>query len=156
MLCSAVAGVAAEYSLDPYQKRGANGPLPLRPADPALVARLSEPLAPIAEDDLILSMDVGRSTLGGVLFDLHDTFRTDEHFLVQVSLTDPHPDLWLKCNLLDTSGVTIHRAGQIVPREQLRATWDYFVPGDLPAGEYALELRTANGQLATKRVTITK
>lgn len=156
MLGSAVAGVAAEYSLDPYQKRGANGPLPLRPANPALVARLSEPLTPIAEEDLILSMDVGRSTLGGVLFDLHDTFRTDEHFLVQVSLTDPHPDLWLECNLLDTSGVTIHRAGQIVPREQLRATWDYFVPGELPAGDYALELRTANGELATKRVSITR
>jgi hypothetical protein len=156
LLGSTVAGVAAEYSLDPYQRRGSGGPLRLRQADPTLVARLSEPLTPIAEDDLILSMDVGRSTLGGVLFDLHETFQRGEHFLVQVSLTDPHPDLWLECNLLDTSGVTIHRAQQIVPREQLRATWDYSLPDSLPAGTYTLKLRTANGELGTKRVTITR
>ncbi|NQV23949.1 MAG: HTTM domain-containing protein [Rhodopirellula sp.] len=156
LLGSAVVGVAAEYSLDPYQQRNVEGPLPLRPADAHFVARLNEPFEMISESDLILSLDAGTTTLGGVLQDLDDFFRRDEPFIVQASLVPPHPDMWLECNLLDATGRTIQRVGQMVPREQLRANWTYQIPVSLPAGIYTLELRTANSVLATKPVHITE
>lgn len=156
LFCSTVVGVAAEHSLDPYQQRGTEGPLPLRPADPRLVARLNDPFEPIAERDLILSLDVGTTTLGGVLQDLEDHYRRDEPFIVQVSLVPPHPDMWLECNLLDSSGITIQRVGQMIPREQLRANWNYRIPRSMPVGTYSLELRTTDNVLATKPVNITE
>lgn len=155
LFCSAVVGVAAEHSLDPYKQRGADGPLPLRPADPRLIARLNEPFETIADIDLVLSLDVGSSTLGGVLLDLDDEYRRDEPFIVQLTLVPPHPDMWLECNLLDPTGITIHRAGQVVSREQLRANWNYQIPGTLPVGTYTLELRTVDRVLATRPISIT-
>lgn len=148
--------MAAEYSIDPYQQRGINGPLQLRQADPHLVARLSEPFKAIAKGDLILNLDAGTSTLGGVLQDVEVQFRRDEPFLVQASLVPPHPDMWLECNLLDPTGRTIQRSGQVIPREQLRANWNYRIPSSLSAGIYTLELRTANEVLAMKSVDITE
>lgn len=154
LLGSAVVGVAAEHSLDPYKMRGPNGPLPLKPADPHLVARLNEPFVPIADGDLILSLDTGTTMLGGVLQNLEDRFQRNESFIVQVGLVPPHPDMWLECNLLDSTGRTIHRAGQIVPRKELRASWNYRIPLTQPAGTYQLELRSVDGVLATRPVFI--
>lgn len=160
LLTSTFAGIAAEHSIDPYDLRAPSGPHALPVADVKLVSELQTLLESsaqkrIAIDDMILSMDIGTSQLGNVLITHEDEFQCNQQFFVQVTLTIPHPDLWLECRIENETGHTLDQTSQIVPRRNLRADWSYVLPGSLPEGTYQVVLYGANGELARRPISLT-
>jgi hypothetical protein len=150
-----VVAVEAEYRLDPYGARRAEGPHALRELDPQFVKQMFVGDRPILEYDKFVTFDVGTKMFGGVLLDRKDRFRHGEAIVVQCRLNPPHEDMWVECNLHDASNLVVDRVGQVVVRSQLRGNFMYRAADALLPGTYFLVLRTGGQEITRRRIEIT-
>jgi hypothetical protein len=148
-----VAGAEIEHHLDVYQQRAGAEPLALTPLDPERAAQMLGPEQPIRPQDLFFSCDVGTTTLGGVLADRRETFRTGETAILQCNMTPPHPDMWVEVSLNDEQNRVIRRFGQIVPREQLRSNFTYRFDDILKAGRYEFVVTYDDTEIARRPIS---
>ena len=151
-----VGGVEVEYQLDPYQERGADGPLALREIDPEIAKRFFVGDMKIREYDKLLSFDVGTQLFGGMVTGLRTTFQHGENIIAQCTLNPPHEDMWIECNLHDSNNVLLDRVGQVVVRSQLRGNFAYRACQALEPGSYFLVLRSGSKEISRRKIEITE
>ena len=154
VLATTLTGVAAEQLLDPYDLRSESGPCELKPVSAELAEQIRRAPQLVAVEDRILSLDVGSELLLGVLVNSQSEFTYGDDVLVQVSLSPPHDDLWMVCCLLDETNREIHRSGQIVIRERLRADWRFSLSELTPPGRYSIVLHAEGREVARRPVTV--
>jgi hypothetical protein len=144
---TSLAGVGAEYALDPYGERGPNGPLPLRELSQEEVEPLFAPEEPIREIDKFLSFDIGTLVIGGRLVDRRHEFRQGQKVVCEASMNPPHADTWVECNLHDDQNRLIHRTGTIASREMFHIHFYYTLGDGLVPGDYTMVLRSRGQEI---------
>jgi hypothetical protein len=154
MLVVAVGAVEVEYRLDPYGERRPNGPYSLKEIPPEKVQQMFVGDVKLREVDKYLSFDVGTTMFAGMVTDRRDTFRHGEPIIIQCTLSPPHEDMWVECNLHDASNIVIDRVGQVVVRSQLRGNFLYRACEALEAGDYFLVLKTGNREITRRKIHI--
>ncbi len=154
MCVVAVGAVEVEYQLDVYGERRPVGPYALKEIPPEVVKKMFAGSPRIREYDKLLAFDVGTGMFGGMVTGVRDTFRHGEAVIAQCTLSPPHEDMWLECNLHDANNVLIDRVGQIVVRSQLRGNFLYRACDALDTGTYYLVLRTGTQELTRRKIQI--
>ncbi len=154
MLAVTVAAVEVEYRVDPYGERRAEGPYALREVDPALAKRMFAGDQKIREYDKFLAFDLGTEMFGGMVTGRKETFRHGESIIAQCTLSPPHEDMWIECNLHDASNVLLDRVGQVVVRSQLRGNFVYRACEALEPGKYFLVLKTGGQEITRRKIQI--
>ncbi len=147
-------GLKLEQMLDPYQLRGDEGPLALKPLSEEQVQYLMSWEPKIRPVDKLLEFDVGSITLAGMLADSRDEFEQGETALVQCSVIPPHEDLWVVVQLHDAEDRLLVRRGQVLTREQIRSHFAFPLEESLPPGEYDFVLHYSNQEIARRRFTL--
>ncbi|QDT16102.1 HTTM domain-containing protein [Alienimonas californiensis] len=155
----AVIGMGAEYQLDPYGERGADGPLPLKAIDPALVRSMTAPHRPPRPADLLWDFDLGRQLIGGHLVGRSDEFDCTGAILAQAWLSPPHDDVVLECVLHHAdgeggAGPAITRQSGVLTREQARYTFIWALDECLMPGPYRMTLKIDGVPVADEFFTI--
>lgn len=150
----AVGAVEVEYRLDIYGERRAEGPYALKEIPPEVAKQMFAGSPRIRESDKLLAFDVGTGLFGGMVTGVRDTFLHGEAVIAQCTLSPPHEDMWLECNLHDANNVLIDRVGQIVVRSQLRGNFLYRACDALDTGTYYLVLRTGTEELTRRKIQI--
>ena len=108
----------------------------------------------IREYDKFLAFDVGTEMFGGMVLGRKDQFHHGENIIVQCTLSPPHEDMWVECNLHDASDVLLDRVGQVVVRSQLRGNFLYRACQALESGTYYLVLKTGGQEITRRKITI--
>ncbi|WP_459555838.1 HTTM domain-containing protein [Lacunimicrobium album] len=135
------AGVQAENWMDPYKKRGPNGPLQLQPMPMEKVAELFKQEEPLREIDRIFSFRLGTLEVSEIIIDPRTEFTQGDLLVAQVSLTPPHGDMFLECVLVDADGDLLHQEYYITPRDTNLVTFRLNMCETLLPGNYAMVLR---------------
>lgn len=149
-------GIETEYWLDPFGVRRAEGAYELVELDGDDVRQMLRKSERIRESDKYLSFDVGSELLGDVIAHHRTTFRHGEVLIAQCTLNPPHEDMYIECNLHEHRGDNgdsdrvIDRVGQIIDRNTLRCSWQYFLFEALPVGKYDLVFQS-RGREITRR-----
>ncbi len=150
----AVGAVELEYRLDPYGERRPEGPHTLKEIDPDFAKQLFAGDARLREYDKFLAFDVGTSLFGGMITGHRDTFHHGDSIIAQCTLSPPHEDMWVECNLHDAQNVLLDRVGQVVVRSQLRGNFLYRACEALEPGNYFLVLKTGNREITRRQISI--
>ena len=149
-----LSGIELEHWLDPYGLRRPEGPHELVELDPEYVEQMLEPSGRIREEDKVFSLEVGRDTLGGVLIGRRDVYTQGDCILIQCTLSPPHEDMWLECNLHDGDDRLLDRVGQPAERSQTRVNFYYNLPKALDPGTYHLVLRSRGKEITRREITL--
>ncbi len=149
-----VGAVEVEYRLDIYGERRPEGPLALKEIDPEVAKQMFSGSKRLREYDKLLAFDIGSNMFGGMITGVRDTFHLGESIIAQCTLSPPHEDMWVECNLHDANNVLIDRVGQIVVRSQLRGNFLYRACDALDPGTYYLVLRTGTQELTRRKIEI--
>lgn len=152
LLLVAAAGVQAEYWMDPYQMRGAGGPLTLRELPDKEVERLLKDRMPIQEVDKIMAVDLGTISVGEHLLNRREDFHQGERVIVQVTLNPPHEDMLLECLLYDSESKLLSRLSQIAAREAFRSHFNYVLGCAVEPGDYYVIVRSKGTEVARKQL----
>ncbi|MFM9962403.1 MAG: HTTM domain-containing protein [Planctomycetaceae bacterium] len=150
----AVGAVEVEYRLDPFGERRTEGPYSLKEISTEEVQRMFAGDLRLREYDKYLSFDIGTTMFAGMVTDRRNTFRHGESIIAQCTLSPPHEDMWVECNLHDASNVVIDRVGQVVVRSQLRGNFLYRACEALEPGDYFLVLKTGNREITRRKIQI--
>lgn len=153
---TAVAGVEAEYRIDPFGTRRPQGPYALKELDRAYVegVLLAEP-EEVRPQDVVAEVEAGTILIGGTLANHRRQFRLGELVIVQCRLNPPHKDMWLECALLDGEDRVVVTRPQPVTREMLRVSFPAFPLGDyLDPGRYAFVVKMAGHEVRRYSFTI--
>lgn len=148
-------GIETEYWLDPFGVRRAEGAYELVELDKHEVRSMLRDSERIQESDKYLSFDIGSGLFGDVIANQRTQFRHGEILIAQCTLNPPHEDMYIECNLHEhrVEGATdriIDRVGQIVDRNTLRSSWEFFLFDALPPGKYDLVFQS-RGKEITRR-----
>jgi hypothetical protein len=149
-----IGAVELEYQLDPYGERRPEGRHTLKELPAEVVQRMFVGDVRLREYDKFLSFEVGTTMFAGVVTGRRETFRHGEPIIVQCTLSPPHEDMWVECNLHDASNVVIDRVGQVVVRSQLRGNFLYRACDALEPGDYYLVLKTGNREVTRRKIHI--
>ncbi len=147
-------GIEAEYWLDPYGERRAEGPYQLTEVDHAYVQRLYLPASRIRESDKFLSFDVGTRLVNGNLANRRTVFSHGECLLAQCAFNPPHEDMWVECNLHDAADSPVDRVGQVVTRSMMRCNFTYTLFEDLEPGKYSLVVKSGGREIARRPILL--
>jgi len=143
-------GIETEYRIDPFGVRRAEGAHRLVELDGDQVRGMLRKSERIRESDKYLSFDIGSKMVADVVASHRTTFRHGERLIVQCTLNPPHEDMYIECNLHDDGDRIIDRVGQIIDRNTLRCSWQYFMYDALPVGRYDLVF-VSRGREITRR-----
>lgn len=149
-----VGAVEIEYRLDPYGTRRSDGPYALRELDPDRVKQMFAGDQKLREYDKYLAFDLGTDMFGGMVTSQKETFRHGETIIAQCTLSPPHEDMWVECNLHDANNVLLDRVGQVVVRSQLRGNFAYRACEALSPGGYFLVLKTGGQEITRRKIQI--
>ncbi|MCX7421222.1 MAG: HTTM domain-containing protein [Planctomycetia bacterium] len=149
-----VGAVEIEYRLDPYGVRRNDGPHALRELDPEQVKLMFAGDQKLREYDKYLAFDLGTDMFGGMVTGQKETFHHGETIIAQYTLSPPHEDMWVECNLHDANNVLLDRVGQVVVRSQLRGNFVYRACEALRPGDYFLVLRTGGQEITRRKIQI--
>lgn len=147
-------GIYVEYEQDLYGIRRPEGRMTLHEVEPELVAQMLKPEQTMREKDKFLSVDVGTQMVGGWLINRKSEFMLGETMLVQCCLNPPHEDLWVDCHFCEESGRIVYRAGQIAPRENLRAVFQFYPEEVLEPGNYFISIKSKGKEVLRRSVTL--
>lgn len=166
-------GVGAEYLHDPYHLRGAQGPLALHAIDDADAARLLAPDQVLREQDKFFALDIGTTVVGDHLLDRRQTIYHNQPVFAQVSLSPPHEDMWVECQLFEAGRPArtapqgneeqdsrlvptklIDRAGMIFSREVTRGLYNYALGEQLKPGDYFFVVVSHGEPVLRKKITL--
>jgi hypothetical protein len=150
----ALGGVEIEYRIDPYGERHPDGKFTLREIDPQIAKRMFAGDVRLRDYDKLLAFDVGTSMFGGMVTGKKDVFRHGEAIIAQCTLSPPHEDMWVECNLHDASNVVVDRVGQVVVRSQLRGNFLYRACEALEPGVYYLALKFGGKEVTRRKIEI--
>jgi hypothetical protein len=153
-LIAVFGGVELEHWLDPYGLRRAEGRYALQPLDEQQVQRMLQFSPGIRNEDKFFSVDVGTFLIGDHLADRRRQFQPGDKLVVQCLLTPPHEDLWVECVLEDARRRTVDRMSQVALRETYRSNFHYWIPPQLPPGEYAVVIKTSGMEVLRKRIEV--
>ena len=159
-------GMGAEHRLDPYQKRGPDGPLPLRRVDPALVRAMTAPHRPPRVRDMVWDFDLGRRLVGENLLGRDEAFGRGENLLAQAWLSPPHDDVVLECALCYADegggadggggrGPVVARQQAALSRDQSRYAFSWSLDESLEPGRYRMTLLVDGVRAADEDFTLT-
>jgi hypothetical protein len=154
LLAVCFVGVEVEYQIDPFKTRGAEGPMKLVEMDPAKVKKMLKKSERIREHDKYLSFDIGSELIGDVLLDSRSEFTIGETLIAQCTLTPPHEDMWIECNLHDSDDVVIDHVGQVIDRNTLRSSYSFAMIDVLAAGDYFLVLQSRGIEITRRKFTL--
>ncbi|MDA0832407.1 MAG: HTTM domain-containing protein [Planctomycetota bacterium] len=147
--------VESEYRMDVYGMRRPEGPYSLKVIDdPELIARMMKTSEPIRDEDKFLAFDIGTGLVAGHLVNRRDTFTQGESVIAQCSLSPPHEDMWVECNLHDADGPIIDRVGNVITRELARTEFVYNLSESLEPGDYMLVIRTKGREITRRYFTL--
>jgi hypothetical protein len=153
-LTAMLLGGVAEYRIDLYGERRAEGPYALRQLDTAQVQAMLAPSRPIRLDDKIFSFDLGTIRVGGTLANRRREFHPGEHLWAELTLSPPFEDMWVQCTLVDQKDRPLANVGNaVVTRDMLRAHFCYTFPRWMEPGQYWVVLSCAGHE--TERLPIT-
>ena len=144
------AGLATEHRLDPFGLRQPNGKHQLAELDIEQVRLMLQTSPRIRESDKYLAFDIGSELFGDLLVNHRESFKHGETLLAQCTLTPPHEDMWIECNLHDAENHLIDRVGQVIDRATLRSNYAFDMLPSLEPGKYFLVVKSA-GQEITRR-----
>lgn len=153
-LTAIMAGVEIEYRMDLYGERRPEGRHTLKPLDPETVARLLGPDEPVRPVDKIFAFDVGTATLGGIVANRRGEFRQGESLIAQCTLTPPHEDLWLNCDIHDEDESVVRHQTVLATREMFRSNFNYRLDNSFAPGRYALVLKSNGRELARRTIAL--
>ena len=155
MLCGSVfAGIEWEHRRDPYGLRRAEEPHVLREIPEDEARRLLVEDDTLREKDKFLGFDVGTESFGGRLWNRRTEFAHGEQAVLQVSMSPPHGDLWVECNLHDAQDRVIERNGQVITRESFRGLFSYNLGAALEPGEYSFVLRSGGQFISRRKISL--
>ncbi|MEO1993779.1 MAG: HTTM domain-containing protein [Planctomycetaceae bacterium] len=149
-----VSGIEIEHLLDPYGKRGPNGPFKLAEIEPAEAKRMLAPSTRLREKDKLLAFEVGTNVAGGVILRDRRVFSVGDSLFAQCTLNPPHEDMWIECNLLDDRGRTVERQGQFVLRDQNRTGYFYPITELWEPGSYSLVVISGGREIGRRSITV--
>ena len=149
-----VGAVEIEFRLDPYGMRRNEGQYALKELDPERVKQMFSGDQKIREYDKYLAFDLGTDMFGGMVTAQKESFRHGETIIAQCTLSPPHEDMWVECNLHDANNVLLDRVGQVVVRSQLRGNFVYRACEALSPGDYFLVLRTGGQEITRRKIQI--
>jgi len=148
------AGLEIEYRLDRYGLRRPEGPYELPLLSEEKVSEMFAEEIPMREEDKFLSFDLGSTLIGGRLWSRKSVFRHGDRVQTEITLNPPHGDMWIECNLHDADNRVLSRVSQIVPRESLRAHFNYTLTEALEPGTYSLVLRSRGKEIMRRHFTL--
>jgi hypothetical protein len=154
ILAVVAGGIETEYWLDPFGIRRAEGAYELTELDGDEVRLMLRKSERIRESDKYLSFDVGTDMLGDVIVNHRSTFRIGETLIAQCTLNPPHEDMYIECNLHDGDDRVIDRVGQIVDRNALRCSWQFFIFDALPPGKYFLVFKSRGREMSRRAIDV--
>ncbi|MFN0196191.1 MAG: HTTM domain-containing protein [Planctomycetaceae bacterium] len=148
-------GVEWEYRLDVYGIRRPEGPHPLKEiTDRELINRMLRVSEPIREEDKFLAFDIGTGIISGILSNRRDTFTHGEMLFAQITLSPPHEDMWVECNLHDADGPIIDRVGNVIGRELSRVEFNFDLRESLSPGDYMVVLKSKGREITRRYFTL--
>lgn len=146
--------IYVEYRLDLYGLRRAEGRMTLHEVAPELIEEMLVPEQVMRQKDKFLSVDVGTRMVGGWLTDRKSEFMVGDLILVQCCLNPPHEDIWIDCHFCEENGRIVTRVGQIVPRENLRYTFQIYAPEILAPGNYYVSIKSKGKEMMRRSITL--
>ena len=149
-----LAGLEIEYLMDPYGLRRPEGPHTLKEIEPERARKMLQSVSDIQPHDKLLSFKVGKTLVNGILIDQKYDFEHGERFLAQCSFNPPHEDMWVNCDLHDSSDRVIERVGQVVARPSMRCNFVYALTDILKPGEYSLVVKNAGSEVSRRKITL--
>ena len=152
---SSMIAVEAEYQMDPYGQRRAEGPYELKELDSAFVEQrmLAGPTT-IRPKDMVWGLKAGTVVIGGHIANPRRTFAHGEKMLVQFNVNPPHKDIWVECSLCDADENVILSQHQPIARETRRPSFPFAITGALEPGEYLLVVKAQNVKVIRHQVRI--
>ena len=153
-LLVAGAGLMAEHALDPFGIRNPNGKLQLAELDVEQVRQMLRISPRIRESDKYLAFDIGSELFGDLLVNHRESFKHGETLLAQCTLTPPHEDMWIECNLHDAENHIIDRVGQVIDRATLRSNYAFDMLPSLEPGTYFLVVKSAGQEITRRAFTL--
>ncbi len=150
LIVLATLGLLAEHWLDPYQKRGPDGPMQLTEMDPQIVRTMIAPSEPIRPQDKVYSFDLGGQIVGEHLIGQKREFRHGEKLIAQANFIPPHGDMALTCTLEDEFGRAVERIHVTMERERFRAHFLFPVQFAYAPGTYDVVLSNAGREMARR------
>ena len=154
MALFAVANVEVEHWLDLYGERRAEGRYVLAAMDPEEARKMLSPTEPFRLADRFFAIDLGTILVGDRLANRRSEFRQGEQVIAQCTLTPPHADMYIECQLKNSDNVIIDRFGTIATREMFRANFNYQLTEATPPGDYFLVIETAGQHVMRKKFKI--
>lgn len=151
LLLFSALSVTAEARMDVYGQDGSGGPIVLQPLSGERAREILRNDTIVRPRDKVFSFHIGTTIVGDVLTDRRREYRHGERLIAQCRLIRPHEDLWLETSLHDSRNRIIERAGDIVPREEIRASFAYALRPSLEPGEYFLAVRLDGQEVARRR-----
>ena len=147
-----VTGVEAEYQLDPLGQRS---PKPALPVIPHQVAqeRLSE-TGPTSPSEWVYRVDVGDSSVAGVVCGDSHGFKADSTALLQLWLHTPHPDMYVYVDVHDSTDIAVMQDGIAITRGSSRHTVPFAFANNLRPGQYTFVFHDDLGLIASHPFTI--
>lgn len=146
--------IFVEERLDLYGLKSAEGRMTLHEVDPKLMEEMLAPEQVMRQKDKFLSVDVGTQVVGGWLTDRKSEFMVGDLILVQCCLNPPHEDIWIDCHFCEENGRIVNRTGQIVPRENLRYTFQIYAPEVLAPGNYYVSIKSKGKEVMRRSITL--
>jgi len=146
--------IYVEYQQDLYGLRRAEGRMTLHEVDPEFVDEMLAPEQVMREKDKFLSVDVGTQMVSGWLVDRKTEFMVGDSILVQCCLNPPHEDIWIDCHFCEENGRIVYRTGNIVPRENLRNTFQFYIGEVLEPGNYYVSIKSKGKEVLRRSITL--
>ncbi len=147
-------GLLAEYRLDPFGLRNPNGKHQLVELDTEQVRLMLRTSPRIRESDKYLAFDIGSELFGDLLVNHRESFKHGETLLAQCTLTPPHEDMWIECNLHDAENHLIDQVGQVIDRATLRSNYAFDMLPSLAPGKYFLVVKSAGQEITRRAFTL--
>lgn len=147
-------GLVGHRAMDLYAANTPTGRYELQPMDPQQARRMLRTDTVIREQDKLLSFDIGKIMVGGVVVETGKTFKTGDRIHAQANLIPPHEDLFVECQLVSDRGLVHDQSNGIAMRQDFRYTFNYLLPETLRAGDYQFILKLNNQEVARQTIKI--
>lgn len=148
------ASIELEHWIDPYGLRRPEGPYALTPMDPARIETMMTASPSLRVEDKFFAIDLGTTTLGGLIVDRRTTFRPGQNLIAQCTLVQPHEDMWIECEIVDEDNRLVRSYGQVATREQFRANFSQYLSPDMAPGKYAVVVRNRRKEVLRRGFTV--
>jgi hypothetical protein len=151
----AVASAEADYRIDLYGFRSADGMMALKSMDRGEALGMLNSQKKVREKDKFFSFDIGSMLIGGQLANRSTQFEFGDTIVAQCNINPPHEDLWVECVVEDEQRRIVDSSGQYVSREVLFANFTYDIGNKLLPGKYWMVLKSSGTEISRRPFELT-